>query len=64
MHGTDFMHRAIAHAGPVLRALGYRLLRDADGTYVFVLAPANDPITTVNLVECISNVAPGHGTLE
>jgi hypothetical protein len=50
------------HTGPVLRALGYRLLRDADGTFVFVLAPA--PLSMVNLVECISNVVPGSGTLE
>ena len=64
MHGTDFMHRATAHTGPVLRALGYRLLHDGDGTYVFVLAPASDPLSMVNLVECISNVVPGHGALE
>jgi hypothetical protein len=43
------------HTGPVLRAL-------ADGTYVFVRAPA--PLSMVNLVECISNVVPGPGTLE
>jgi len=64
MHGTDVMHRASAHTGPVLRALRYRLLREADGTYVFVLAPANDPLSMVNHVECISNVVPGPGTWE